>query len=217
MLISQVKYLVFRKNVNDPYQNIVCLSVFHQTQEDEQYSTETVINRNMVTLKSFPSLPQKNIKPKVFCITFRMNRNHTNQLISTIKSYDDLSAREILRKFCRQVIQLRKTTKEDNVYLLIIENISNRKMKSNLMDALKDLGPDKIELMTTAEIVNGELTHAKLYETLNWEDVSTVFFKTYEKDRIKKLKQGEIHEKEIYNNQDTVLLVHQWTTHKQIT
>jgi len=85
------------------------------------------------------------------------------------------------------------------------------------MDALKDLGPDKIELMTTAEIVNGELTHAKLYETLNWEDVSTVFFKTYEKDRIKKLKQGEIHEKEIYNNQDTVLLVHQWTTHKQIT
>ncbi len=95
-------------------------------------------DRNMVNLSSFPFPPTKPnmlIKPKV------------------------------LRSFCPQVLQLRQDHNGDGVNQIIIENVSNRQLKTNLLNTLASPGLQAIEPIATAEVVNGQMSWAKLYKT----------------------------------------------------
>ncbi len=52
------------------------------------------------------------------------------------------------------------------------------------------------------------MSWAKLYKTSSWHQVKTVL--SLEKDNLALLQQEEVLEQEIYNDLDTVLLIHQW-------
>jgi hypothetical protein len=137
----------------------------------------------MVTLSSFPFPPTK-----------------PNMLIKS----------KVLRSFCPQVLQLRQDHNGDGVYQIIIENVSNRQLKTNLLNTLASPGLQAIEPIATAEVVNGQMSWAKLYKTSSWHQVKTVLLLSLEKDNLALLQQGEVLEQEIYNDLDTVLLIHQW-------
>jgi hypothetical protein len=53
----------------------------------------------------------------------------------------------------------------DGVYQIIIENVSNRQLKTNLLNTLASPGLQAIEPKATAEVVNGQMSWAKLYKT----------------------------------------------------
>ncbi len=131
-----------------------------------------------------------------------------------MRNNDDLADKEMLRSFCPQVIQLRKTHQDDDVYQILIENISNRALKTNLLNVLASVGPTvgdrEIEPIATAEIVNGQLTWARLYRTSSWMHVKTVLLLSVEKEALSILAQGEIVEQEIYSDLETIVLIHQW-------
>jgi hypothetical protein len=97
------------------------------------------IDKNMTTLSSFPFPPTKPnmfIKPKVFSITFWKRQNtstHLQRIQNAIHNNNDLADKEMLRSLCPQVIQLRKIHQDDDVYQIIIENISNWALKTNLL------------------------------------------------------------------------------------
>ena len=52
---------------------------------------------------------------------------------------------EMLRSFCPQVLQLRQDHNGDGVYQIIIENVSNRQLKTNLLNTLASPGLQAIE------------------------------------------------------------------------
>ena len=78
------------------------------------------------------------------------------------------------------------------------------------MNTLASPGLQAIEPIATAEVVNGQMSWAKLYKTSSWHQVKTVLLLSLEKDNLALLQQGEVLEQEIYNDLDTVLLIHQW-------
>ncbi len=87
------------------------------------------------------------------------------------------------------------------VFSITLENVSNRQLKTNLLNTLASPGLQAIEPIATAEVVNGQMSWAKLYKT--------VLLLSLEKDNLALLQQGEVLEQEIYNDLDTVLLIHQ--------
>ncbi len=54
------------------------------------------------------------------------------------------------------------------------------------------------------------MSWAKLYKTSSWHQGKPVLLLGLEKDNLALLQQGEVLEQEIYNDLDTVLLIHQW-------
>jgi hypothetical protein len=78
------------------------------------------------------------------------------------------------------------------------------------LNTLASPGLQAIEPIATAEVVNGQMSWAKLYKTSSWHQVKTVLLLSLEKDNLALLQQGEVLEQEIYNDLDTVLLIHQW-------
>ena len=116
----------------------------------------------------------------------------------------------MLRGHCTQVLQLRKSHLGEDTYQILIENISNRAMKTNILNALAAY-PEDILPLSTAEIVNGQVQWATNYATSTWQQVNTVLLLSREKEALSQLAKGITVEHEIYNDLDTVLLVHRWT------
>ena len=172
-------------------------------------------DKNMVTLLSFPFPPSKPnmlIKPKVFCMTFRMkshSKRHIERIVHSMKQQQDNIELDMLKTLCTQTLQLRRTAQDDDIYNIIIENISNRALKTNLLNTLAAAG-NALEPIATAEIVNSNLTWAKLYMTSTWQEVRTVLLLSMEKEQLMQLASGEIVEMEVYNDMDPVLHIQSW-------
>jgi hypothetical protein len=60
------------------------------------------------------------------------------------------------------------------------------------LNTLASTGLQAIEPIATAEVVNGQVSWAKLYKTSSWHQVKTVLLLSLEKDNLVLLQQGEI-------------------------
>ena len=83
-------------------------------------------------------------------------------------------------------------------------------MKTNILNVLAAY-PQDIHPVSTTEIVNGQVQWATCYATSTWQQVNTVLLLSREKEALSQLAQGVPVEHNIYNDLDTVLLVHPWT------
>jgi hypothetical protein len=66
----------------------------------------------------------------------------------------------------------------------------------NLLNTLASPGLQAIEPIATAEVVNGQMSWAKLYKTSSWHQVKTVLLLSLEKDNLALLQQGEVLEQD---------------------
>ena len=81
-----------------------------------------------------------------------------DRIKTCLQGNDDLAPLEMLRSFCPQALQLRQDHNGDGVYQIIIENVSNRQLKTNLLNTLASPGLQAIEPIATAEVVNGQIS-----------------------------------------------------------
>ena len=84
---------------------------------------------------------------------------HVLRIKTVLQRHDYLSELEMLRGHCTQVLQLRQNHLDEDTYQILIENISNRAMKTNILNALAAY-PEDILPLSTAEIVNGQVQWA---------------------------------------------------------
>ena len=164
-------------------------------------------DRNMISLQSFPfpaTKPNMMIKPKVFSIVFRLTNNysmHVLRIKGTLTKHNSLSELEMLRGHCTQPLQLRRSHSDEDTYQILIENISNRAMKTNILNVLAAY-PQDIHPVSTAEIVNGQVQWATCYATSSWQQVNTVLLLSREKEALSQLACGVPVEHEICNDLD---------------
>ena len=169
-----------------------------------------------IALQSFPTRenrPNLLIRPKIFRISFKITT--TNQKIPgslhslkiAMETSCDEAKNDLLREYTRQVVQLRKEP-EKSIYHLIIENISSRKATEILIRGIQRINLS--QPIATSEVVNSQWNRAKLFETSDWEKVTTVLLQSREKDGLKVLQEGEDLETQIYDPETEMIKITTW-------
>ena len=64
--------------------------------------------------------------------------------------------------------------------------------------------------IATSEVVNSQWNKAKLFETSDWEKVTTVLLQSREKDGLKVLQEGEDLETQIYDPETEMIKITTW-------
>ena len=169
-----------------------------------------------IALQSFPTRenrPNLLIRPMIFMISFKITTT-TQKIPGSLHSLKiametscDEAKNDLLREQTRQVVQLRKEP-EESVYHLIIENISSEKAKEILIQGIQSI--DLAQPIATSEVVNSQWNRAKLFETSDWEKVTTVLLQSREKDGLKVLQEGEDLETQIYDPETEMIKITTW-------